>query len=96
MIPVEGHKNLYRDEESNAIVSTDDSAYQDYMNTRRMNADKKAEMLTVEVLPKKLDEEVASLMVEGFGGTVTQLTKEQADYINVPQDGPFKEESYKY
>ncbi len=60
------------------------------------DADKKAEMLTVEVLPKKLDEEVASLMVEGFGGTVTQLTKEQADYINVPQDGPFKEESYKY
>ena len=31
-----------------------------------------------------------------LGGTVTQLTKEQADYINVPQDGPFKEESYKY
>ena len=44
MIPVEGHKNLYRDEESNAIVSTDNSAYQDYMNTRRVNADKKAEM----------------------------------------------------
>ena len=44
MIPVEGHKNLYRDEESNAIVSTDNSAYQDYMNTRRINADKKAEM----------------------------------------------------
>ena len=53
-------------------------------------------MLTVEVLPKKLDEEVASLMVQGFGGTVTQLTKEQADYINVPQDGPYKEETYKY
>lgn len=34
--------------------------------------------------------------LKGFGGTVTQLTKEQADYINVPQDGPFKEESYKY
>jgi adenosylhomocysteinase len=53
-------------------------------------------MITVEVLPKKLDEEVASLMVEGFGGTVTKLTKDQADYINVPQEGPFKEESYKY
>ena len=46
--------------------------------------------------PKKLDEEVASLMVEGFGGTITKLTKEQADYIHVPQDGPFKEEEYKY
>ena len=60
------------------------------------DSDKKAEMITVEVLPKKLDEEVASLMVEGFGGMVTKLTKDQADYINVPQDGPFKEESYKY
>ena len=44
MIPVEGHKNLYRDEESNAIVSTDDSSYQDYMNTRRINSDKKGEL----------------------------------------------------
>ena len=67
---------------------------QGYANVN--DADKKAEMLTVEVLPKKLDEEVASLMVQGFGGTVTQLTKEQADYINVPQEGPFKEETYKY
>ena len=52
--------------------------------------------ITVEVLPKKLDEEVAQLMVEGFGGTVTQLTQHQADYIGVEQVGPFKPESYKY
>ena len=52
--------------------------------------------LYVKVLPKKLDEEVASLMVEGFGGVVTKLTQNQADYINVPKDGPFKEEEYKY
>ena len=58
--------------------------------------DKKKELIQVEVLPKKLDEEVASLMVQGFGGIVTKLTEEQADYINVPQDGPFKEDSYKY
>ena len=58
--------------------------------------DKKNEMLSVTVLPKKLDEEVAQLMVEGFGGTITKLTSEQADYINVPVDGPFKEEEYKY
>jgi adenosylhomocysteinase len=58
--------------------------------------DKKNEMLSVTVLPKKLDEEVAQLMVEGFGGTMTKLTSEQADYINVPVDGPFKEEEYKY
>ena len=50
----------------------------------------------IEVLPKKLDEEVAQLMVEGFGGVVTTLTDEQAHYINVPADGPFKPEAYKY
>ena len=52
--------------------------------------------ITVEVLPKKLDEEVAQLMVEGFGGTVTKLTDTQADYIGVESEGPFKPESYKY
>ncbi len=50
----------------------------------------------VEVLPKKLDEEVAAGMVGGFGGVLTTLTDKQADYINVPKDGPFKPESYKY
>ena len=52
--------------------------------------------VTVEVLPKKLDEEVAQLMVEGFGGVVTKLTQAQADYINVATEGPFKPEGYKY
>ena len=52
--------------------------------------------VTVEVLPKALDEEVASYMVQGFGGQITQLTKGQAEYINVPQEGPFKTEAYKY
>ncbi len=51
---------------------------------------------TVEVLPKALDEEVASYMVQGFGGTVTRLTTEQAGYINVPAEGPFKSDTYKY
>jgi adenosylhomocysteinase len=50
----------------------------------------------VEVLPKKLDEEVAAHMVAGFGGVVTKLTQEQADYIHVSVDGPFKGEDYKY
>ena len=44
MIPVEGHKNLFRDEDSNAIINTDNAAYHDYMNTRRLNSDKKAEL----------------------------------------------------
>ena len=52
--------------------------------------------LTVEVLPKKLDEEVAREMVKGFDGVITQMTKEQAEYINVSVEGPFKPESYKY
>ena len=50
----------------------------------------------VEVLPKKLDEEVAAGMVGGFGGVLTTLTDAQADYINVKKEGPFKPESYKY
>ncbi|WP_454565815.1 adenosylhomocysteinase, partial [Pseudomonas sp. AIG] len=55
-----------------------------------------AERLTVEVLPKKLDEEVALEMVRGFGGVVTQLTKQQADYIGVTVEGPFKPHAYRY
>jgi len=58
--------------------------------------DEKSANITVEVLPKKLDEEVAAGMVGGFGGVLTQMTDIQADYINVPKDGPFKPESYKY
>lgn len=52
--------------------------------------------ITVEVLPKHLDEEVAEHMVSGFGGVITRLTKVQADYIHVDVAGPFKSESYKY
>lgn len=59
-------------------------------------AEEKAANVYVRVLPKKLDEEVAQAMVEGFGGVITRLTQEQADYINVSVEGPFKPESYKY
>jgi adenosylhomocysteinase len=52
--------------------------------------------LAVEVLPKKLDEEVAAHMVRGFGAVLTRLTDEQAKYINVDVDGPYKPDSYKY
>ena len=44
MLPVEGHKNLFRDENTNAIINTDESAYNDYMNSRRINSDKQAEL----------------------------------------------------
>ena len=56
----------------------------------------KADAVKVEVLPKQLDEEVARYMVGGFDGVITQLTKEQADYIQVPVEGPFKTDEYKY
>lgn len=56
----------------------------------------KADLLRVEVLPKHLDEEVARYMVAGFGGVMTTLTEQQADYISVPVVGPFKGENYKY
>ena len=44
MIPVEGHKNLFRDENTNAIVNTDSTAYENYMNAKRINSDKQAEL----------------------------------------------------
>ncbi|MCL6414126.1 adenosylhomocysteinase [Aestuariirhabdus sp. Z084] len=50
----------------------------------------------VKVLPKKLDEEVARHMVEGFGGVLTRLTDTQAEYINVDVEGPYKNDDYKY
>jgi len=59
-------------------------------------ADKKKSLLRVELLPKKLDEEVAAHMVRGFGGVLTKLTTEQAKYIGVNVEGPYKPETYKY
>jgi len=50
----------------------------------------------VYVLPKHLDELVARLHLDKLGVKLTQLTKEQADYIGVPVEGPFKQELYKY
>ena len=52
--------------------------------------------ISVEVLPKHLDEEVARYMVQGFGGVLTQLTETQAGYIGVTTEGPFKPDYYKY
>ncbi|NNE63019.1 MAG: adenosylhomocysteinase, partial [Gammaproteobacteria bacterium] len=50
----------------------------------------------VYTLPKHLDEEVARLHLEKIGANLTRLTKEQADYIGVDQDGPYKPEHYRY
>jgi len=48
------------------------------------------------MLPKKLDEEVARLHLEKLGVRLTSLTPEQAKYIGVPVDGPYKPEHYRY
>ena len=61
-----------------------------------LSTDYKQDEIYVQVLPKHLDEEVAQYMVEGFGGVVTRLTDEQAKYINVSVEGPFKKDDYKY
>tara|TARA_B100002049_G_scaffold178463_1_gene135591 strand:- start:129 stop:1364 length:1236 start_codon:yes stop_codon:yes gene_type:complete len=50
----------------------------------------------VHVLPKKLDEMVARLHLKKIGATLTSLTDEQAQYIGVPGDGPFKPDYYRY
>jgi adenosylhomocysteinase len=50
----------------------------------------------VYVLPKHLDEKVARLHLDALGVRLTTLTKEQADYIGVSVDGPYKPESYRY
>ncbi|GAB5512678.1 MAG: adenosylhomocysteinase [Rhodopirellula baltica] len=50
----------------------------------------------VYLLPKELDEEVARLHLEAIGVKLTKLTQEQADYIGVPVEGPYKPNHYRY
>jgi adenosylhomocysteinase len=52
--------------------------------------------LGVYTLPKHLDEKVARLHLDALGVRLTQLTKEQAEYIGVPVEGPYKAEQYRY
>jgi adenosylhomocysteinase len=47
-------------------------------------------------LPKKLDEEVARLHLDKLGVKLTRLSKEQADYLGVDADGPYKPDHYRY
>jgi adenosylhomocysteinase len=51
---------------------------------------------TVYVLPKKLDEKVARLHLERIGVKLTELTEEQARYLSVDKDGPYKSDHYRY
>ena len=50
----------------------------------------------VYILPKHLDEKVARLHLERIGVKLSSLTKDQADYIGVTPEGPFKPEHYRY
>jgi adenosylhomocysteinase len=50
----------------------------------------------VYVLPKHLDEKIARLHVEALGAHLTRLRPEQAEYVNVPIEGPYKSDSYRY
>ena len=66
MIPVEGHKSLFRDEETNAILNTDTIAYENYMNRKRSNSDKQAELDTMK---KELEE--LKLMMKELASKIT-------------------------
>jgi adenosylhomocysteinase len=50
----------------------------------------------VYVLPKHLDEKVARLHLDAIGARLTELSQEQADYIGVPVEGPYKADHYRY
>merc|ERR1719318_723919 len=50
----------------------------------------------VYMLPKRLDEEVARLHLDHLGVKLTKLSKQQADYLSLPQEGPFKPDHYRY
>merc|ERR1711924_471969 len=61
-----------------------------------LTAEKKGYKNQVYLLPKELDEKVASLHLPALGANLTKLTKEQADYIGVKTTGPFKPDTYRY
>ena len=56
----------------------------------------KAYQNDVYLLPKALDEKVAALHIPALGASLTKLSKEQADYIGVKAEGPFKPDTYRY
>ena len=66
MLPVEGHKNLFRDENTNAIINSDVASYNDYMNNRRRNSDKQAQM---DAMKEEL--ETLKLMLKELASKIT-------------------------
>ena len=66
MIPVEGHKNLFRDEKTGAIINTDTAGYSNYMSDKRRNCDKQAEIDTM-----KEELETLKLMLKELASKIT-------------------------
>ncbi len=62
----------------------------------RLPTQSRAEQVIVTPMPRSLDEEVARAMVRGFGGTMTHMTQEQADYLGIDVAGPYKRSDYMY
>ena len=60
MIPVEGHKNLFRDEKTGAIINMDKTGYSNYMSDKRRNSDKQSELDSM----KKEIETLKSMLIE--------------------------------
>jgi len=68
-------------------------AQMDLWEKRETNEAKRG---TVEVLSKKLDEKVAKMHLAGVSANLTTLTKDQSEYLGLPQEGPFKADRYRY
>jgi len=66
MIPVEGHKNLFRDEKTGAIVNMDSTGFSNYMSEKRRNSDKQAEM---DAMKEEL--ETLKLMLKELASKIT-------------------------
>ena len=66
MIPVEGHKNLFRDEKTGAIINTDTSGYNNYMSDKRRNSDKQSE---IDAMKEEL--ETLKLMLNELASKIT-------------------------
>jgi len=50
----------------------------------------------VYILPKRLDEKVARLQLSKLGAMLTEMTEEQARYVGLPKEGPYKSDHYRY
>ena len=66
MIPVEGHKNLFRDEKTGAVVNVDTAGYSNYMSNKRINSDKQAEL---DAMKEEL--ETLKLMLKELASKIT-------------------------